>query len=762
MKKLQSKLFGLLVILTVSMMTLMAVSACSKDDDKGDGGGGSVTPDPNIPELSEIKYELAPTATIVPEEVTKAVANVDTLGHKLTLPTRAAKPEVGQTLIFNTPTKQLPYGLLAKVKEVTENGNGYVVTYEDAELKDAFKDIDIPEQYISIGEYVEHIYDADGKELAFSREVETRANGSKSFPIKLPEVGWKVAKGVELTPKMSIDLMMRYVFQFGDYELSYCGINLDADVTVGADLNFIIDEHAFKPMKIYLFTIVCGAIPIGPVVLNPNIDVYGIVKADGKVTLEASISYERTIHAKMRYQKGAGLSAECNLEPEGPEALKFTFGPKFEGGLSYGVAMGGYIGIYGKTLGVRLRLNMVKKETISGKLDLLAFVGNTNDWLMPYSADPTQYPDANAYWLKALDNILKWKFNQFEDIMYNQAFAVSLGCDLHTIGVDVVQKDLPEVSYPISSDPIMPQVKIEEKDFFDFNGNDVTLKLHHKTKSVLDALTEFRTEFKRVGAKDTEQPIVKYFDFDDEKRKLLEANDKNADITSTAKVTLNGQDNYDITVYMNILNVDIPIFEGYAKTDTLNFDEIEMVDFFGNLYCKYDAYENMDPYHLSVSSSEFRFSPEYEDCLFTVKKHGKGFTFEGTRILTGGKTIERDNEEIKLSFTVDELNYNKVSSAKNIVAEYYGTSYQGRSHTKWVLKGEMPLKRANYGSLNPYMKFSDFFDWECSQADKNWMISEITGEKTFIHDDDPSPRKFTYTPGDKDKANITVYFKVKE
>ena len=238
-------------------------------------------------------------------------------------------------------------------------------------------------------------------------------------------------------------------------------------------------------MKFHILTLVCGAIPIGPVLLTPSIDVYGVVSVEGKITLEASISYERTLHTRMVYQKGAGLTGECTLEEEDPEALKFTLGPKFEGGVGFGAAMGGNIGVFGKTLAVRTRITPTMKMTVSGKLDLAAFSGTLNDWLTPYDL---QLNPLSANSKIILDYASKWNFLGFEDIMLNMGLGITVGWDLTTIGVDVASTTLPEMTIPISSTPIMPQIKIDEKDFFNFNGNDVTLKLHHTGKSMLDDL----------------------------------------------------------------------------------------------------------------------------------------------------------------------------------------------------------------------------------------------------------------------------------
>ena len=722
----KKRLFGWLCLLMVATV----LTSCSKgsDSDNEGGSGGGIKPDPNIPTLSEAKYEMAPLATIVPESTTKQLTAVDTIAHRLTLPASADKPEVGQTLVFSTPTKDLPYGLLAKVKSVSESGSGYIVNYEDAELKDAFKDIEIPESYIPLGNYVERIIDADGKEIKFARKATTRATGEKNFLIQLPEVGWKITEGLEITPQMSIDMMMRFAFTYGDYELSYCGLNIDADVTVGATLNATIDEKSLSkyPKRIYLFTMVCGAIPIPPtpIVINPAIDVYGIVKGEGKFSLEATISYERTLHAKVRYQKGAGLSCDMNADPEAPDALKFTFGPKFEGGFAYGVSMGGYLGFYGKTLGLRVRLNALKKETISGKLNLLAFAGTMDEWLTPYDVtyhsgvDMTKDGGFQRY-LKSLDYILKWKFNEFEDLMYNQAIAFNLGADLHFIGKDVVQYDLPEVSMPISSTPIMPQIKIEEKDFFEFNDNDVTLKLHHAKNSVLDDLTEFRAELTPVGKDgkaNVDKKIVKYFDFDDEKRRLLVADSKAADVTSTAKATLDGESNYDVTVYMNILDVDIPIFKSKAKKNDLRTDveriSLEVNNLYGvNAEGKKGTRLNIKQDFTDIKVTPIGTSGSFKcSASLTREPYGSG---KGTA-------------EESISFTIEKPVDNHYGIAKDICYSAKGT-YSNETITIAFECTDVPFDRDWYST-------GYYVWWEGNVNDKTVKITKCTFTDVYINE----------------------------
>lgn len=743
MKKI--RLLNFLQTLAILVMTALISVSCSKSDDKDDTGGG-VKPDPDIPTLSEITYDLSQNAVIMPEAVTKQLSNVDTLGHKLSLPTSAGKPEVGQCLIFNTPTKQLPDGLLAKVKEVKETSSGYDIVYQEAQLKDAFKNIDIPEQYIPLGQYVEHVYDAKGNEVKFSRAEKTRASGVKSFEIVLPEIGWEIDKGIELTPKMSIDLLMRYVFIFGDYELSYCGVKFDADITVGADLNCELKGSKLFEKKVHLLTVVCGAIPIGPVLLTPSIDVQGLVKADGKITLEASISYERTLHVGMIYQKGAGMKPSYELDPEEPDALKFTFGPKFEGGISYGLIMGGNIGIFGKTLAVRSRLNIVKKETISGKLDLAALTGTAKDWLTPYDIQlMPQSVLSNAQ--RLLEYAKKWNFLQFEDLMYNQAIGIQVGWDLTTIGVDVASTSLPEMSIPISSVHITPQVKIDEKDFMTFEGNDLTLLLHHPEQSVLDDLTEFRAEFKRVNAKPGETPISKYFNFDDDARNWLKAEVKGKDVTTTAKVTLNGEDDYDITVYMNVLGLEIPIFEAKAKKEdefSPNTD-IKKVTF--NYYCYYTTKEDGKTYE-----NKYFDDVDFPAESLSISKSGNSLNISGSL----KKPYSTYGIQGEYNYTISfDANYNSkgLVEIKNIKVtrdqKITDGITKGTTSSYTITAADMPLKyystsRATWGGQES----------STGQLIKSW---DYTSHQ-YYDGKDNGTSSYSYEKNDKNSINVYMYW----
>lgn len=758
-----NRTFKRLTAKAVMMFLVVFIVACGKSSDDADENKNNGKVDPNVPVLSEIKYELNPQATIVPEAVANQITAVDTLGHSLTLPLSAEKPEVGQTLIINTPSKMLHDGLLAKVRRVTETSTGYKIDYEDAELKDAFKDIDIPEQYIPIGDYVEHVYDADGNEIKnYQTRSVTRASGIKSFEIVLPEIGWKIDKGVELTPKMSIDLLLRYVLQFGDYELSYAGVKIDADINVGADMNIELKASNIPPLKFHILTLVCGAIPIGPVLLTPSIDVYGVVSVEGKLTLEASISYERTLHARMVYQKGSGLTGECTLEEEDPEALKFTFGPKFEGGVGFGAAMGGNIGVFGKTLALRSRITPTMKMTVSGKLDMAAFSGTLNDWLTPYDLKLNPFSDDVKL---ILDYASKWKFDEYEDIKLNMGLGIKVGWDVTTIGVDVASTSLPEMSIPISSTPIMPQVKIDEKDFFNFKGNDVTLKLHHTGKSMLDGFVKFRAVFKSTDNVES-KTLTKEFDFGDEQRNLLIAEIKGQDVTSKAKVTLNGEDDYNVFVYMDLFDVSIPIFEGFAKTL-----DVFGVSISGIIHCTSPTLRDGADYTLNPVAN----ATSGIESMIKLTRDGNKLKVLCYKVKeVADKEYEVTNDKL-LSFTIDDVNALHTCKAKIQNLSIDGTfAFNSGDDPEYLdiyktdFATDIPMT-SNEGTYVLFPGAKMIGTWELTPVNGQSFSKFDYTQKDWVYKWDSKERKdvldridyhqFTLTDNPENKITIRVAFK---
>ena len=334
---------------------------------------------------------------------------------------------------------------------------------------------------------------------------------------------------------------------YGDFKLDYAGVTVDADVTRGADLSFELTSKKYVNYRKSLLSIVCAGIPVGPVVITPGVEIAAVFKVDGKLSLEASISYKRTVRASVLYRQGS-FTADASMDPEAEDALQYSFGPKYEGGVSYGLSVGPFLGIYGKTFALNIGLDVVKKESVSAKINLIELVKAN---LIPSTSIKS------TDFLARLDGN-KWNFAGWEGFTYNQAIGLQPTAILYVMGMGMGDLELSEISFPVDSRPIFPQVKIDEKDFLSANGEYVVLTMHMPTKSLFDDEVGFYALW--TNTEDSKEEYKAPFDMDDDKVALLQKG-KAVDIESRCR--LNKGKNYRLKVYMQLMdNTEVLLYDG--------------------------------------------------------------------------------------------------------------------------------------------------------------------------------------------------------
>ena len=677
---------------------MLAMVACSSNDEPD---GPSKPDEPDVPIMSDITYELNKQAVVVPEATTKSFFKVDTVQHTFCLPANTASdqvPTVGKCLIVNTPTKDLPEGLLAKVVDVQKNSNGYVVTYQDAELGDAFESIDIPEQILPLGDIVEHVYNSRGQEIPFNKVSCTRATGQKTTKIQLPEMSWELPAGLELTPSMSADLTMKYSMQFSDGKPVYIGAKMDADIELGASLK-LGAEKEFIDKHITLLTVICGAIPVGPILITPTFDIHAIFKVNGEVSLEASVSYKRTAHAMFMYQEGQGMKFSFDIDPEADDAWTFTFGPKLAGSVEYGLAIGPHITIYAKALGIGAMLDVTKKETISQQFNLVEFADG------------------------------KWDFLKLEAANYSATMKCSLAGYYQVLGKPIKGFDGLDYEKEVDSRPVFPQFTIDEDNFMEMKKNVCTLKMQMTKKGLLYG--KYRAEWTPVDDKNA-KAVIEYFDFDDEKRAKLEA-DVTADIT--CKATLRDDVTYKLDVYYEYMGISLNVY--HKEPETL---KISMITIQGSIYGTSPDIAEGAPQKAEIGGG---FSSSKS--TFTVTPKGKSAHIHAN--------YKADKYDLTLDCDIDDVNAIETKKAKleNIqfsrVSDFdqYGAHFHGKMY---IAVESMPMSSDHTPT------------WESSGAGMN--ITDYTNTNTTTPDDTsypPTTTTYSLYPSDYNTMSITIYFK---
>lgn len=712
-------------LLVMLLVGALAIVGCSGSDD----APMPETPtEPDVPIISKIDYELSDQAVVVPESTTRSFFNVDTENHTFCLPANISPsqvPMVGKCLIVNTPTKDLPDGLLANVVDVQETSDGFVVTYEDAELGDAFESIDIPGQAIPIVNYVEHVYNAKGEEIPFNKVCGTRATGEATTKLELPEIGWELPGGLSFTPSMSVDLTLKYVMQFSDHIPVYVGALVDAEAEVGASLSLAasgdaIDYHAD------LLTIICGAIPVGPIVITPTITVHGIFKVGGGVSLEATVSYKRTFHAKAIYQDGQGVTATATLDPEAPDAWSFSFGPKLEGYVQYGLGIGPHIAIYAKALSVGCMLNVSKKEAISAKFDLAALSDG------------------------------QWDFfsHNFKNPEYSSSLVYDLKGYLMAIGKPIKEFDGPEVSKTLDTRPVFPEFTIDEEKFIMQDNNTVTLTMQMTKKGLLYG--KYRAEW--VPTDEKEKTIVEYFNFNDEKRAQLEAGGT-PDIT--CKATLKDDVNYTLEVYYEYETifgkVDLNVF--HKDPESI---EISMITVQGSVYAVNPAV-NREDYPEEYGPNEIALVGGFTSsngAKFQITPKGKSVHVKATAHDSHSVGSTSTESDVMLEFDIDDVNAIATKQAKLLNVKLTRKSDIRQTYTVWGESMTAFIQGENVIGVESLPMTSS----SCWEADGSSGM-KVTDFKVYSYtttdnpDVSPTEVNLQYYRSELENLTVNIYFK---
>lgn len=330
-------------------------------------------------ENTKVTYTLKEGTVVAPKAFASYIIAHDAEKMTFTLSKdtpRELFPASGTDLIINTPTNVLPGGLLGKIRFVEETADGYLVGYYPCDLTAVFKDLDLDTDEMDLNEYVTRVEDAEGNELPFTK---TKAGVALPLHIDLPAVGWDLPLGFSLTPKVGLDLKLIMQMIVGDYKISTLNLKVDMAAEIGADLELALEGSVEKYFK--LLTLYFAAIPVGPVVLTPGIDIYGVVEADGKIALTASASTVLHSSATLHYDEINGLSGETTASDPEPGETKYSAGPKIEAGFSYGLGIGPSIGIYTDVIQAGITMNVRRREALSTSLDLISLFSNNDEYL---------------------------------------------------------------------------------------------------------------------------------------------------------------------------------------------------------------------------------------------------------------------------------------------------------------------------------------------------------------------------------------------
>ena len=360
---------------TISRKATVTVSAA--------GGSASVTIEQDgheenaVPEEAQLNYTLSEDAVIAPKSlaqyITKTIGLDDGSRYFFFVVDKSIPaelmPEVGTNLVVNTPTEVIPDGFAGHVDNIYERPDGFEFSCTKLEVTDIFKDLNLNIDEMDLSGRIEKIVDAEGNEVPFTAQPQTKASAMKRVHIDLPQASWDFLPGLSLTPKMALDIALKLQMIIGDWKISTLNVKVDTDATLGAELELKLSSSVEEYIR--LLTVYVAAIPVGPLLITPAIDVYAIFGVDGSIGLSAEMSTVLHSSASLHYDEINGLSGELKTRDPEPGETKISAGPKVEAGFSYGLGVGPSVGIYGDALAVGMSVNLRLREAFTIKHDFL-------------------------------------------------------------------------------------------------------------------------------------------------------------------------------------------------------------------------------------------------------------------------------------------------------------------------------------------------------------------------------------------------------
>lgn len=372
-------------------------------------------------------------------------------------------PQQGSTQYFivNNRFDIFPDGLIAALYYTEDTGDGYDVHYYTKQLTDAFQSLNIGEQSIPLNTYAKKVVSAKGKEVPF--KIAKDASIDK-YHLEISGEDWDLPLGLTFTPKMVLDLVLKMQMIIDGGELYTFTSVLESDVAFDAEISATMASmEAEKTFD--LCTIYFGAVPVGPLVITPAVEVVGIIGASGELKLSTEISYTEKFRTEVHYDVNNGLSAS-HQSIENPSPFKCETKPKLSGAVKYGLGVGPTIGVYGKSIAVSFTLDCLLQEEIEWSY-------NFNDFDL--TEDP--YVDTH-YGGYSNSNFLDPGYSS----EYKWALVLKGSASLKGYGFDAMKISTPEVKIDLDKRTILPQ--ISRSYTYELDGDYLNFHTWIKTKAL--------------------------------------------------------------------------------------------------------------------------------------------------------------------------------------------------------------------------------------------------------------------------------------
>ncbi len=358
-------------------------------DDVSGGSGASLGNEES--NKNGFQYQYANHTVNVTEALQSQMQSVSKSGFALPAdPQGNSAISNGDVFVF-PDSEKFPGGRAMKVTGVRAEGDGYYYNTTLATIDEIFETLHIEQNGMSIGDHIEKVLDESGKEVDF---VKTKAG----FSISIPEIfgglnGLSIGFGdnVQISPSAEVSFNLDLAADVVDCKLTYAKAKVNTSARLSADV--AIKNGAEKKWESQRFKVIMGAIPIGPVIITPEIYVSFVLKLSGEVNLTFSVNYQKAYYAYTFYDGAGGVHCKAG-EAEIPDKKDpFAVTGNISGGVEFGPNLGLSISLYGGALGLSVHFDPHLAYSFTGSLpftmETLANIGRTANWLSNAFTEPS-------------------------------------------------------------------------------------------------------------------------------------------------------------------------------------------------------------------------------------------------------------------------------------------------------------------------------------------------------------------------------------
>ncbi len=361
-----------------------------KGGDDVSGGSGASTGNEESAK-NGYSYTFGSKTINVTDQLLAKMVNPDPYNITLPADPQGGSPVgMGDVFLF-PPSEKYPGGLARKVTSVHADGDNYKYYSTAATIEEIFETLHIEQTGLNLGQHIEKVLDESGKEVDF---VKTKAG----FSISIPEIfgglnGLSIGFGdnVQISPSAEVSFNLDLAADVVDCKLTYAKAKVNTSARLSADV--AIKNGAEKKWESQRFKVIMGAIPIGPVIITPEIYVSFVLKLSGEVNLTFSVNYQKAYYAYTFYDGAGGVHCKAG-EAEIPDKKDpFAVTGNISGGVEFGPNLGLSISLYGGALGLSVHFDPHLAYSFTGSLpftmETLANIGRTANWLSNAFTEPS-------------------------------------------------------------------------------------------------------------------------------------------------------------------------------------------------------------------------------------------------------------------------------------------------------------------------------------------------------------------------------------